>query len=895
MDTTFLKRTGTLLLAGLFAAACGGSSTTNLTVPGTVSGKVTNASSAAVAGVAVTPSPAAVPAATTDSTGKYSLQLPPGSYTLSFTADNYEPATASVSVKAGAATAQDQQLAASTLVVTVSLPAGLKNGGPSGFNAAVSGITATAKLGDADVTSSSTITWAVKDYYGLTTAPGGATASPDTGPATGFNVADFETLRVAANDWLNTRYKTAGTAEEFEYIHAPERDQLLSLGVQQVRAMSFKVIATVTNGGRKSTGSAIVAPATINNGGNYQPLGMMVVANAPSTLSSYSWTLGYLSAAATDATFADATSQLQGATTKNPTLVPAETGVYKLTQGTDASLYFRVSTYHGAPSESSTAVDGVACASCHSGEYALTDKFTEWSNSAHGNFNWEDPSKAKMSLFQFGVDGGEGPHYSESCISCHVVGYSKVPTAANKGFDDRAKADGWTFPTVPATLTEPGNFAAMPADLQALGGIQCENCHGPLEPSEHSQPEGNPALFALPVSPVASMDAGVCLYCHDALSNHDKGPLWAASGHANIELAMEEGTWTATSTSTSCIRCHSAEGFMMYLPLQQAGAPGNPTLTDAQKATLSADKVHSQTCQTCHDPHSTELRVSGDTKQVAGMFQVQNAGEGALCIVCHNSRSGAVREGNATALTSTNLGRLGLHAACQGDMFAGRNAYFMPGMDGTEAASALPYKSAHSFLADTCVDCHVKWVPADLKSQFNPAGTNHTFRSSPEICIECHGEDIGSRIQDSVGAKMVTLQGAVTRVLSAKLLAAGFDTKAKARKDPTNTSVTLPDPADPTVLPADIRSIQALSTASAVVVTLNDGTSFYIGLDGIYAANTTTSIFTIAASNNTQTLLRAYSNLLFVNNDGTKGIHNPAFAGAALDNATAALSGLVIE
>ncbi len=981
MEPTFFKRTGTLLLAGLLAATgCSSSSTKEATVPGSLSGTVTGSGSAAVAGVIVTTNPAKVPATTTDSSGKYSLDLPPGDYTVSFAADNYEPASASATVSAGASTTLDQTLTASTLTVSVSVPAALKNGGPAGFNTSVSGISATAKLAGSDVTSGSTITWTVKDYYGISDPPGGATASPATGATTGFAIADFETLRQAANDWLNTRYGLAATADKSDfvgYVQAPERDQLISLGVQQLRAMSFKVIATVKNGDRTSTGSAIIAPATITNGGNYQPLGMMVVANAPST-SAYAWTLGFLPMTATSETYTDATSQLQGATTKNPTLVPMETGVYKLTNGTDAPLYFRVSTYHGAPSETDTSVDGTACIKCHAAPYALTDKFDAWSNSAHGNFNWMDPTKTPMSLFQMGIDGGEGPHYSESCISCHVVGYAKVPTAANKGFDDRMAADSWTFPTVPATLTEPGNFAAMPADLKAMGAIQCENCHGPLEPTEHSQPEGIPSLFARPLSPVASMNAGVCIVCHDALSNHDKGPLWATSGHANTDLALEEATAEGRGTGVDhCGRCHAGEGFVAYVAQQQTGAPGawdviarpatlksllcdiadtaspctaialpNTTspracipappagqaidpncicaasndwkaagLTDPTKLTgatsktcyndpenynylkntvgLSASTVHSQTCQTCHDPHSTTLRVDGDTQTTAGLFRVQNVGAGALCMVCHNSRSAAIKQGDA-AISSWS--RLGPHNACQGDMFAGRNAFFIPNLSSTDAPTYLPNIAKHAtYLPDACATCHVKMIPSDIQAQYKPAGTNHTFKSSLTICMDCHGTDLGAQVQSGISDKMSTLTDALSGVLSAKLLKAGFDTAAKSRTNPDD-GTALTDPASLTIAAADVQAIVAVENNDAVIVVPKSGAAwakFQVGLDKINGVGSTKSLFDLTEAN-TQTTAKAYFNLLFVADDGAKGIHNPAFANEVLDSAANALNGVVI-
>ena len=99
------------------------------------------------------------------------------------------------------------------------------------------------------------------------------------------------------------------------------------------------------------------------------------------------------------------------------------------------------------------------------------------------------------------------------------------------------------------------------------------------------------------------------------------------------------------------------------------------------------------------------------------------------------------------------------------------------------------------------------------------------------------------------------------------------------------------------MLAADVRSIVARSDASAVVVTLNDGTSFYVGLDKsaraarpCAARSPTVTACSTLTDANTQTLLKAYFNLLFVNNDGAKGIHNPTFASQILDNATAALS-----
>jgi hypothetical protein len=926
MNAIHSKRIGALLaVLVLTTVGCGGSSSSSKTViAGTIKGTVRNASGSALANVTVTAQGAGTSASVTGSDGKFTLSVPPGSYTVSFTGDNLEPATASSGdVGSGATvTMPDQIMAASALKVTVSLPAALRDGGAAGFDTTVTGITVSAKLDGNDVSPDS-VSWVVKDYYGLSAPPDAAAAAdPATGSSTSFSIGNFETVRQGANAWMNARYGTTGTAGAFEYIQAPERDQLLSLGTQQSRAMAFMVKATVKSGNHTSTGSAIVYPLTITNGGNTLPLGMSVVANAAQA-ESYAWTLQFLPMTATDATFADAPAGLlQGASTRNPWLVPTEVGVYKLQNGSDAPLYFRVSTYHGVGKSDTDATgeDGVACASCHSGDYSLSDKFAEWSNSAHGNHFWKDPFAAPMPLVEFGLTGGDGPGYSANCIGCHTVGYSKVPTANNKGFDDIAAADGWTFPTTLgadawATVTsDPG--------LNHRASIQCENCHGPLEPTDHSQPEGIPALFALPISPTASLNAGVCLVCHDALTHHDRGSLWAASGHANTELAIADGTIenrplsvgsSGVSGVAHCGRCHAGEGFLLYLDQQQGrGCTTELSLTDDANATtgragyirfkqsadgacanitsdtavladatayftsqgLTVANVHSQTCQTCHDPHSTELRLSGDTGVTAASFNVKNAGAGALCMVCHNSRIGA-----AVYADSTKSSYSAPHAASQGDIFAGRNAYFYGQVTAGAAYDDLPYETAHKFMANTCADCHVKWVPEDVKAQYQVWNTNHTFKTSMQVCSECHAEGIGERIAEGVGEKMTALSTKLGLLFRDKLNAGGTDSMARYVVEDGAIGETKLD--DAAIAAGSVRGI-ALSEfhgQPALIVTLTDGTTFGNNI-GSYKLSTA-ALFSGSAAGGIPA--KAFYNYLLIHGGAAEGVHNPAFVNGVLD------------
>ena len=114
-----------------------------------------------------------------------------------------------------------------------------------------------------------------------------------------------------------------------------------------------------------------------------------------------------------------------------------------------------------------TYVGIAACSKCHSGGLAQV-MTPSWSQTEHA------------SLFTNGINGVEGTGYGSGCIACHTVGYDANSTVNDGGFSATAAQLGWSFPTV----LQPGNFAAMPATLQNLSNIQCENCHG--AGSEHA-------------------------------------------------------------------------------------------------------------------------------------------------------------------------------------------------------------------------------------------------------------------------------------------------------------------------------------------------------------------------------------------------------------------------
>jgi hypothetical protein len=155
--------------------------------------------------------------------------------------------------------------------------------------------------------------------------------------------------------------------------------------------------------------------------------------------------------------------------------------------------------------------------------------------------------------------------------------------------------------------------------------------------------------------------------------------------------------------------CHSAQGLVQYLNQLTGNLrkpdgtaivgsfpgnlidPGSATLADAsvaymQSLGITPDKVQPQTCQACHDPHTTALRVEGDTPMLPSGFQVRGAGSGAICFVCHDSRNGArgdqfngVYTNNDNPGTPAPVTSIGApHEADQGDVVAGRKRVLRP-------------------------------------------------------------------------------------------------------------------------------------------------------------------------------------------------------------------------
>jgi len=252
-----------------------------------------------------------------------------------------------------------------------------------------------------------------------------------------------------------------------------------------------------------------------------------------------------------------------------------------------------------------------------------------------------------------------------------------------------------------------------------------------------------------------------CENCHGPASQH-KAAVGGAVGDRKISINLSSGNcgtchdamdhhvknfeWNQSKhavgdvfRSGSCDSCHSGNGFIKSI---------DPDYASKDVTATGAEGI---SCAACHDPHADEgphqLRTVSDVTLGDGFTTITNAGLGSLCIQCHKSRRDAVD------YVKEYHDHYGPHHGPQADMLVGANAIEY----GKEIASS----SSHTdMIEDTCVHCHMQEV-IDTFPGKGPMYTNvlnnagaHTFNmewdaGTPEdpsddvdltgACAECHG------------------------------------------------------------------------------------------------------------------------------------------------------------
>ncbi len=340
-----------------------------------------------------------------------------------------------------------------------------------------------------------------------------------------------------------------------------------------------------------------------------------------------------------------------------------------------------------------------------------------------------------------------------------------------------------------------------------------------------------------------------CENCHGPGSEH------AVTALQDHELSKK--FISATTKSGDCNQCHDApthhiKGTEWYssahaVTTRDPSGPGREGCVICHTSQGFIDRISGAAttntvygaigCQTCHEPHGQTtptnnmhlVRTLASASLMDGTT-VTNAGMGTLCMDCHHARQNATNY----VETATASSRFGPHHGPQADMLMGAN--------GVTYGKNIPSSAHRDVVADTCVTCHMQTV--DLtNSAFLHAG-GHTFKLAWEgsgtngpveltaACNQCHGQiaSFDFKRQDYDGDGIVE----------------GVQTEVKHLLDKLGTM---------------------LPPAGTAKATINITTNW------------------------TRSQLRAGYNYLFVQEDGSFGVHNLAYAVGLLKTSIADLSG----
>ncbi|MGD9489271.1 MAG: T9SS type A sorting domain-containing protein [Calditrichaceae bacterium] len=241
------------------------------------------------------------------------------------------------------------------------------------------------------------------------------------------------------------------------------------------------------------------------------------------------------------------------------------------------------------------------------------------------------------------------------------------------------------------------------------------------------------------------------------------------------------------------------------------------------------------TCAACHDPHNltNEHQVRTVEATLSNGEVVTQGGLGKLCMNCHKSRRDAVAYTNAYL---TNLSsHYGPHGSLQGDMLIGTNAVTF-GKD-------LPSSPHMAATENACVDCHMYPGHADESGEVILSGSHSFAMSTPDevdnvaACADCHG-NVGTSFDE----KKYYINGNADH--DGDGTAEGLQHEVEGLLE--ELALLLPPKGEPTV---------AIDDSSVTLVEAQAGYNYF-----------------------------------FVEEDGSFGIHNPAYTIALLKESIAAVN-----
>jgi len=334
----------------------------------------------------------------------------------------------------------------------------------------------------------------------------------------------------------------------------------------------------------------------------------------------------------------------------------------------------------------------------------------------------------------FRIQGATPAYLSEStCRGCHPASHNGVAKTAHAGALQTLKAIGQhknpgCLPCHTVGFGVPGGFVSDTA-TPLLGGVQCENCHGPG--GAHVADPGDKS-----VRPVVAAASMTCGGCHTD-AHHPTYDEWLTSAHRAVNpefqaTFMSTNIVAAESRMRSCGACHSGAVRLAMLEAWEENVPEAkmPSGDDAYKTHV--------TCSVCHTAHeATEngSQLRNPTHSTAFFsyytatntsFTLQYKPEVQICAQCHNQR-GAVWDGT---------GRPPHHSPQYNILTGNIDADKDMGLN----LAALP-NSSHRDIPHQCTHCHTHGHEVANPSEENPNYTGHSFHPLDSNCMPCHTEE----------------------------------------------------------------------------------------------------------------------------------------------------------
>lgn len=327
----------------------------------------------------------------------------------------------------------------------------------------------------------------------------------------------------------------------------------------------------------------------------------------------------------------------------------------------------------------------------------------------------------------FRVQGPRPVYLSQStCRGCHPKAHTGVAATAHADALGTLKRIGQAgnaqcLPCHTVGFGMPGGFVNE-ASTPLLGGVQCENCHGPG--GNHVADPGD-----LNARPVVSQSAMMCGGCHTDF-HHPTHDEWLTAGHHRVTPDVAVGflntnTVAGEARMRACGSCHSGSVRLAML----GGAEANPLVAMPKMPTGDVAANVGITCAVCHTAHEktefgSQLRnptystnFFSYTTSTNTNFATQYNVNVQICAQCHNQRGATWKDTGRPP-----------HYSGQYNILTGDVGFI----------TGTPRHSSHRDIAKQCTHCHTHTHGTESPSEDDPVYTGHSFKPLPENCVPCH-------------------------------------------------------------------------------------------------------------------------------------------------------------